>query len=385
MKRSPGPIALLAVDDEQHRVGALELVLDPALHALGEHVARALDPGQVDEHQLPAPGEIGGDPAARAAGGLRAVGDDRHLGADDRVDERRLADVRAPGEADEAGAASRDGIAAAQRWHTCRRDPKAQGGDMRRATIATIRDGRWRGCVAATPAAANQPPAMEYDSYRMASTKTSLLVPSPGRARERQRPRRRPARRRALLQRPAVRDPGACGEPAASPTRPSPASAASTSSSYSARRQPATTSSPCCGHVYITVTRPPVAHDDSYGALTGVRRTVAAPGVLANDERRRVRPAGRPARPRAPSNLRRTGRFNYIADPGFVGTDTFTYEARRAAASTPSARHGDDARSRHRTQPPAPVADAYTTPEDSRCSSARPACSPTTSTPTATR
>ena len=42
--------------------------------------------------------------ADRAARGLRLVGDDRHLLADERVDERRLADVRPAGERDEARA-----------------------------------------------------------------------------------------------------------------------------------------------------------------------------------------------------------------------------------------------------------------------------------------
>ena len=42
--------------------------------------------------------------ADRPPGGLRAVGDDRDLLADDRVDERRLADVRPAGERDEAAA-----------------------------------------------------------------------------------------------------------------------------------------------------------------------------------------------------------------------------------------------------------------------------------------
>ena len=53
--------------------------------------------------------DVGGDAADRAAGGLRAVGDDRDVGADDRVDQRRLAGVRTPGEADEAR--SRRGLA----------------------------------------------------------------------------------------------------------------------------------------------------------------------------------------------------------------------------------------------------------------------------------
>ena len=46
------------------------------------------------------------DPADRAPGRLRLVRGDRHLRADDRVHERRLADVRAPGDRDEARSGS---------------------------------------------------------------------------------------------------------------------------------------------------------------------------------------------------------------------------------------------------------------------------------------
>ena len=99
-----GADALLAVDDEQRHVGVGELALDPALHALGQHVARPLHAGQVDEDELPAGLEVGGDAADRPAGRLRAHRDDRDVAADDRVDERRLADVRPTREADEARA-----------------------------------------------------------------------------------------------------------------------------------------------------------------------------------------------------------------------------------------------------------------------------------------
>ena len=97
-----GTQALLGVDDQQAAVGVGQLVLDAVLHPLGERVARALHAGQVDEDQLPV--GAGGDAADRAPGRLGLVGDDRHLGADDRVGERRLADVRAPGQRDEARA-----------------------------------------------------------------------------------------------------------------------------------------------------------------------------------------------------------------------------------------------------------------------------------------
>ena len=104
MNRSPGPTPCCAVDHQQRRIGVGQLLLDTPLHALGQRVARPLDPGQVDEHHLPPAARIGRDPADRPPRGLRAVGDDRDLGADDRVRQRRLADVGPAGEADEPGA-----------------------------------------------------------------------------------------------------------------------------------------------------------------------------------------------------------------------------------------------------------------------------------------
>ena len=102
-----GADPLLAVDHEQGEVGVGELALDPVLHALGEHVARALHAGQVDEDELAAGLDVGGDAADRPPRRLRPHRDDRDVAADDRVDQRRLADVGPAGEADEAGAASR--------------------------------------------------------------------------------------------------------------------------------------------------------------------------------------------------------------------------------------------------------------------------------------
>ena len=94
-----GADALLGVEQEQRGVGVAHLALDARLHALGQRVARALDARQVDEHELRVAAH--GDAADRAARRLRLVGDDRDLLPDDRVDERRLADVRASGERDE--------------------------------------------------------------------------------------------------------------------------------------------------------------------------------------------------------------------------------------------------------------------------------------------
>ena len=97
-----GAEALLGVDDQQAAVRIGELVLDPVLHPFGELVARTLDARQVNEDQLPV-GPVG-DAADRPPGRLGLVGDDRDLGADDRVGQRRLADVRPAGKGDEARA-----------------------------------------------------------------------------------------------------------------------------------------------------------------------------------------------------------------------------------------------------------------------------------------
>ena len=83
-----------AVDDEQDAVEVLERGVHGALHALGERVERALEAGEVGEHELVAVAVR--DPEDPAARRLRLVGDDRHLAAAERVDERRLADVRRP-------------------------------------------------------------------------------------------------------------------------------------------------------------------------------------------------------------------------------------------------------------------------------------------------
>ena len=101
MNLSPGPTPWCPSTTSSAASASRQLSLDPALHSLGERVARPLHPRQVDQDHLPARGPVGGDAANRPAGGLRTVGDDRHLGAHDRVDQRRLADVRPPGQPDE--------------------------------------------------------------------------------------------------------------------------------------------------------------------------------------------------------------------------------------------------------------------------------------------
>ncbi len=96
------PHPLLAVEDQQRHVGSFELALHASGHALGQRVAWTLDPRKVDQHDLAVrPRAHSPDRPARR---LRAVGDDRHLLPHHGVHERRLADVRAPRQGDEAAA-----------------------------------------------------------------------------------------------------------------------------------------------------------------------------------------------------------------------------------------------------------------------------------------
>ena len=101
MKRSPAPIRSRAASDEQDGVDVLERLVDRALHPLGERVERPLEAGQVDEDELVVVAVR--DPEDAAPRRLRLVRDDRDLPAAERVDERRLADVRPPGDRDEPG------------------------------------------------------------------------------------------------------------------------------------------------------------------------------------------------------------------------------------------------------------------------------------------
>jgi hypothetical protein len=80
----------------------------------------------------------------------------------------------------------------------------------------------------------------------------------------------------------------------------------------------------------ITPADIPVAQADSYTTPPGTTLTIAAPGVLANDSD----PVNSPltaALVGGPVNgtvtLKPDGSFSYAPDPGFAGSDSFTYEA----------------------------------------------------------
>jgi VCBS repeat-containing protein len=83
--------------------------------------------------------------------------------------------------------------------------------------------------------------------------------------------------------------------------------------------------------VTITVDDPPVGADDAYATGVGATLVVGVPGVLAND----ADPNGDSltasiiASPPKGSltSFRPDGSFKYVPDPGFKGTDHFTYKA----------------------------------------------------------
>jgi hypothetical protein len=86
--------------------------------------------------------------------------------------------------------------------------------------------------------------------------------------------------------------------------------------------------------------RPPVAGDDHYSTVSGQQYAVSTPGVLANDtdpEADALRPTVT-ARPSAGTvTLDSDGSFRYTPDPGFTGTDSFTYAVTDATGDTDQA------------------------------------------------
>ncbi len=89
--------------------------------------------------------------------------------------------------------------------------------------------------------------------------------------------------------------------------------------------------------VYITVYSVPVANDDSYSVPSGTTLQVNAPGVLGND----TYADGNPLTPvlvAGPADgsltLNPDGSFSYTPNPGFFGTDSFTYYDANGSATS---------------------------------------------------
>ena len=116
------------------------------------------------------------------------------------------------------------------------------------------------------------------------------------------------------------------------------------------------------GHAYITLTRPPVAHEDEFAALTRVKRTLAAPGVLEND----FAPEGHAELRRPPKHgtvkLHPDGAVDYRSDPGYVGRDRFRYAV--VVEGEPHSTALAWIRVKASNRRPTAVPDDFSTPED---------------------
>ena len=94
------PDPLSRADDDHDDVDVTgDRLIDALLHPLGQRVDRLLPTRQVDQHELRVLRRV--DAADLMARRVRLVGDDRDLRSRQRVDERRLAHVRTPGNRDE--------------------------------------------------------------------------------------------------------------------------------------------------------------------------------------------------------------------------------------------------------------------------------------------
>ena len=93
---------LIGGQQEGHHVHIGQRFVDHVVQTLAEQRTRTVNTGRVHEHELRVVG--GQDAANRLTGGFRARGCDGNLLADQRVDQRGFADVRAAHHGHESGA-----------------------------------------------------------------------------------------------------------------------------------------------------------------------------------------------------------------------------------------------------------------------------------------
>ena len=119
--------------------------------------------------------------------------------------------------------------------------------------------------------------------------------------------------------------------------------------------------------------QPPVANDDSYATPQDTALTVASPGVLGNDSDPeghglRISTFTQPTNGTvAPTFF---GGFTYTPDPGFSGTDSFTYRASDNALDSNLATVTITVNAVN--QPPVANDDSYATPQDTALTVASP-------------
>ncbi len=97
--------AALGVDQQRHDVGVMRPAPGRRHHGAVEPAARRENARRVDEDELRT--ALHGDAAHQRARRLHLRADDRHLAADQRVDQRRLADIGRPDQGDESAAGGR--------------------------------------------------------------------------------------------------------------------------------------------------------------------------------------------------------------------------------------------------------------------------------------
>jgi predicted CXXCH cytochrome family protein len=115
------------------------------------------------------------------------------------------------------------------------------------------------------------------------------------------------------------------------------------------------------------VNTPPVANDDSYNTPQDTLLNIAAPGVLSND----TDSDGDPLTAILDTNvnsgsltLNADGSFTYTPNPGFTGSDSFTYFANDGTANSASAATVNITVTAGGNAPPVASDDSYTTPQD---------------------
>jgi VCBS repeat-containing protein len=112
---------------------------------------------------------------------------------------------------------------------------------------------------------------------------------------------------------------------------------------------------------------PPAATGDSFMVEEGATGTMAAPGVLANDTDPQGLPlsailVGSPAN--GALNLQPDGGFSYTPNPGFSGSDAFTYKASNGQLESAAATVAITVTPLPPPVPPTAADDTYSVPED---------------------
>ena len=122
--------AALRVDQQADDVGIVRAAPGVRHHGAVEPASGREDAGRIDEDSCELPDDR--DAAHQRARGLHLVGDDRDLGADQRVDQRRFAGVGRADQRDEAAARSPVPASAIE---TIRLDPLARQHGGRRSLL----------------------------------------------------------------------------------------------------------------------------------------------------------------------------------------------------------------------------------------------------------